>query len=356
MERLRESLHKEEMNLRRQHNLAQDFELQRLEERRNADLSKAEEKVKLLASYDNQLTAMKNVLDSSIEQCNNYNKQIQEDEKKLEVVNQFQNLARIKELIGKFDETQKKIDVESVAVLQAITKRQLELYGTISERSKELGFANVETYHKFKEELEKFQFRFQDFSSISKKYQTRMENYSTQTQSHVKHFQNEINSEKSQGLRELINDKKLQILLAKDPNLPNPDVSEVSLFQLVEKYIPIDEKSFSLQELREVCKDENAIIDIICQIDTKATKKASSQYIKLFLKDFELKLNSIGKTIEDIGQKSCKVDDDIEYQHLKEQVSELEQEKKEGQRDDEEKTEWDTRLKELKKNIDQKTS
>ena len=78
-----ESLHKEGMNLRRQHNLAQDFELQRLEERRNADLSKAEEKVKLLASYDNQLTAMKNVLDSSIEQCNNYNKQIQETRKNL---------------------------------------------------------------------------------------------------------------------------------------------------------------------------------------------------------------------------------------------------------------------------------
>ena len=299
---------------------------------------------------------MKNVLDSSIEQCNNYNKQIQEDEKKLEVVNQFQNLARIKELIAKLDETQKKIDVESVAVLKAISQRQLELYGTISQRSKELGFANVETYHKFKEELEKFQLRFHDFSSISKKYQTRMENYSTQTQTHVKHFQNEINSEKSQELRNLINDKKLRMLLAKDPNLTNPDVSEVSLFQLVEKYIPLDEKNFGLQELKEVCKNEDTIIDIICQIETKATQRTTSQYIKLFLRDFELKLNSIEKSIEDIEQKSYKVDDDIAFQHLKEQISELEQEKKDGKRDDEEKDEWDSRQKELKKNIDQKKS
>ena len=354
LERLRESLYKEEMYLRRQHNMTQDFELERLEERKTADLSKAEEKEKLLMNYENQLTAMHKFLDSCLEECTNYENQIKEDKQKLLVVNQFQNLVRITELIGKSKETQKKIDTESAIVLKAMSQRQIQLYGTISKRSKDIGFANVETYHKFKEELEKFQLRFQDFSSISKKYQNRMENYALHTQTHVKHFQNEINSEKSQALRNLIHERKLHMLLAKNPGLPNPDVSEVSLFELVEKYIPIEQKRFSLQELREVCKNENAIIDIICQIDQRAAERATSQYIGLFLRDLQMNLENLENSIADIEQTSFKFDEDAAFLDLKEQVTEMEQEKNDRLNDGEDKEEWANRQKELTKNINLK--
>ena len=356
LERLRDTLHKEEMNLRKQHYMAQDFELLRLEERKNADLSKAAEKEKLLASYNNQLKDMKTLLDSYFEQCTNLEKQIKEDQQKLEVVNKFQNINRITELVGKLMGTQKKIDKESITVQQAMSLRKTKLYEIISKKSKELGFPGVDTFDKFKEELDKFQFRFQEFSSISKKYQTRMENYSTQMQTHVTQFKNEITSEKSQQLRNLLYERKLQMLLAKDPSQPNPNVSNILLFELLEKEISIIEKNFGLQELMEVCNDENAIVDIICEIDPDGARIATKAYIKQFLSDILQNQKFLENKISKLEAKGFEEDEDKEFQRLKKEEEKLKEEIELGKREGEPEEEWVTRRQILKEKINLKST
>jgi len=67
----------------------QDFELTRLEERKNVDLSKADEKKKLLQSYNLKLEQMKKMVISLGDQCTEYMKAIKEAETNLNVTKQL---------------------------------------------------------------------------------------------------------------------------------------------------------------------------------------------------------------------------------------------------------------------------
>ena len=168
LEKLKQTLYKEEMNLRRQNLATQDFELVRLEERKNVDLSKADEKEKLLQSYDQKLQQMKKMVSFIGEECLEYMKVIKETETILNLTKQFDNMKILNELQKSLEDTQKKMDLEAIQVKEQKSLQDKELFQAINDKSKNLGFQNPENFKNFKELLDIFQIKIQEFSESTK--------------------------------------------------------------------------------------------------------------------------------------------------------------------------------------------
>ena len=145
-----------------------------------------------------------------------------------------------------------------------------------------------------------------------------------------------MNSERSQELRSLLNDRKLQILYINDPTLKNSDVSQVSLFLLMDKYIPKDERDFNLQDLELICNFEESIIELMY---IRRMLDEELQYLDYRISDNEYRIDELREWV------------DHELQILEEEYDEMRGEMIDGRKEDEEKIEWDTRREEIIKNL-----
>ena len=273
LEKLKQTLYKEEMNLRRQNLATQDFELARLEERKNVDLSKADEKEKLLQSYDQKLQQMKKIVHSTDKECNEYEMIIKESESELSINKQFDFITILNEFQKKLEETRKKMDLEEIQVKEKKSLRDKELFKAINDKSKSLGFQNPETFKNFKELLEIFQIKIQKFSESSKFFSNKMKNFSDTFQMYSKQLKNEITSNREEEIRKMLTDRKSQNLRMSNPNKQDTgDASDLNLINIIERFISIDPKKFSKEDLMKVCDKEHQIIKILSEIDPKKTQ------------------------------------------------------------------------------------
>ena len=149
-----------------------------------------------------------------------------------------------------------------------------------------------------------------------------MKNYSDTFQTHSKQLKNEITSNRNDEIRKMLADRKLLNLKMNDPNKEDStDASEVSLFNIIERFISIDHKKFSKEDLMTVCAREPEIIEILSLLETKQRNKSQSTLIDSFLKEQKSKNSEVE---EDLGkladQIAIKKEDDTLLQYFNDEI------------------------------------
>jgi len=264
-------------------------------------------------------------------------------------------MKRLNELQKSLEEIQKKMDLEAIQLREQKSLRDKELFQAINDKSKNLGFQNLETFKNFKELLEIFQIKILEFSNSSLFFSSKMKNYSDIFQTHSKQLKKENTSNRKEDIWKMLNDRKLQNLRISDPNKQDPDPCEVNLFNILERFISIDPKKFSKEDLIAVCSKEAEIIEILSFIEPRQLNRAKTPLIDNLLRAEKSKITALEGDLEKLADKiAAKKEDDHIWEMLNNNIkeleiekSELEIEKSEGIKEEEDKQDWEERKKEL---------
>jgi len=342
------------MRIRKEENQTLDFELDRLESLRSADIKNASQKEKLLYSFANKLKDMEQKREELLQKKYGYEQILKQSEDDIALVKTTtsDNENKIKKTKQLYAELQKKLMDEKVAISSEKSQKKSNRQEFYAKKSEELGFNSVNSMLKFKQFFKDFKQFFKDFETLSQRYGSNIKSFPKDYELNAKKIEMEMKYNKAAALYEIFDEKIKRLTdLETTKNSKGEIMNEITnetLGKAVLRMIPLTSNKFTREDVVNICKYRQDLINIIASEGKERTKLISSMITDKFNQEIDHELTILNQQLEDLkNNKSKDINEDEEINDLKEDLGILKVEIKEGKREEEESDEWNQRRNEI---------
>ena len=309
-ENIEKNLRDDEEKLKVTNSFSLDEALNRLEKTKNRDLKDADERVEAVKDLQKILDSKKIQLKDAESDIVALKIELNMHQTDLEMAKEMYNLKLLNDLFEKRTSLNKEIELEKINVIKMDFDNNRLMVKKWEEKSKELGFSNVNDFLKFKGLIEEFKDSYNELQKTSNNFGTRISKFAEKLNTQAKNIDDCINKDRTKEINKLLDS------MSQKSNTESLN----ALGEFICKWLQITEKTiYKREDVLEFCSDRKMIISIMSK-----TEKNRYEEGEILCKELPC-VKYLGEQITALeGEIDCPMVDDDDDTVLKQLNKELE--------------------------------